>query len=71
MDAAVNSLHPDAVLFVLVEVAEDLEKVLLWNLRDQLDHVVEHEGCALAYLWDLILRCLHEQVDDVSLVAGR
>lgn len=29
MDAAVNALHPYAILFVLIEVAKDLEKVLL------------------------------------------
>ena len=71
MNATIDSLHPNAVLLVLVEVAENLEEVTLWNVRNQLDHVVYDERSTLAYLWNLVLRRLHEKVDDVALVAGR
>ena len=60
VDAAIDALHSHAVLLILVEVAEDLEQVSLWNVRNQLDHVVQHEGSTFAHLWDLILRCLHK-----------
>ena len=71
MNATIDSLHPNAVLLVLVEVAENLEEVTLWNVWNQLDHVVYDERSTLAYLWNLVLRRLHEKVDDVALVAGR
>ena len=71
VDAAVDALHPHAILLVLVEVGEDLKEILFGHVRDQLDHVVEDKRGAFADLWNLILRCLHEQVDDVPLVARR
>lgn len=55
-DAAVDSLHPNGVLLVLVEAREDVQQLSFTDLRDQLDHVVEDNGGLLAHLWGFILR---------------
>ena len=43
VNAAVDTLHPHGVLFVLIKVAKDGEEILLGYQRDQLNHVVENE----------------------------
>ena len=60
VNAAVDSLHPHRVLIVLVEIAKDLEQILLWHQWYQLYHVVQNEGRAFSNLRDLVLRGLGE-----------
>lgn len=59
-NARLDTLHPDRVLFILVKVAKDLEKVLLWHLRNKFDHVIEYERGTLSNLRKFILGCLGE-----------
>ena len=58
---AVDALHADRVLVVGVKVAEYLQEFCFGGLRDQLDHVVEHERGTFPDLRDLVLAGLREQ----------
>jgi len=54
-NTAVNALHPDGVLLVLVKTTENVEQLCLRNLWNQLDHVVKDNGGLLAHLGSLVL----------------
>lgn len=60
VNTTVNTLHSNTVLLVLVEIAENLEQVLLRNVRNQLYHIIYHERSTFSDLGNLILRGLHE-----------
>jgi hypothetical protein len=67
---AVDSLHPDTVLVVLEQLGEDLEQLLIWGLRNQLNHIVQNQAAALPDLRDFVVACLRKQVDDILLMTG-
>jgi hypothetical protein len=37
---AINSLHSDGILLVLIKIGKYIEKVLFWNHWNQLNHIV-------------------------------
>ena len=40
---AVDALHADRILLILIKVAKNLEKVGFWNERNQFNHIVEDD----------------------------
>ena len=70
-DAAVDALHAHCVLLILVEAGEDVEQLCLGHLWDQLNHIVKHDGCLLAYLRRLILGDLVVHIHNLLLVGRR
>lgn len=60
VNATVDALHSNWILLILVELAEDVEEILVWNQWNKLYHIVQYKWCTLPNLWYLILRSLGE-----------
>ena len=54
--AAIDALHADRVLLILVETREDIEQLSFADLRNELDHFIEDNGCLFPDLRCLVLR---------------
>lgn len=70
-DAAIDALHADRVLLILVKSREDVQEFRFGHLWDQLDHVVENDGRLFAHLGSLIQGDLVVHLHQLLLVDGR
>ena len=64
----VNPLHPDRVLLIFIELAEDSHELGLTDLWNKLDHLIEDDGCLLANLRNLITRRRIVHIHDFLLI---
>ena len=64
-------MHLYRVLLILEELAEDLQELLLWHSRHELDHLIEDDGGDLAHLGNVILAHLNVQGQKLLLARRR
>lgn len=70
VNTAIDALHSHGILIILIEIAKNLEKILLGHQWDELDHIVQNEGCALSDLRDFVLGSLSEKTIFCSIKSG-